>query len=132
ADGFSDKEITVAESFRDQALIAIDNVRLFNETQEALARQTATSDVLQVINESPTNVQPVFDIIAERAAALTNARYCLVTRLDGDMVQLVALHGVSEAGAEALRAPWPQSLHESTAIAARAIRERQVINVADL
>ena len=71
------------KTFADQAVIAIENVRLFNETKDALARQTATSDVLQVISESPTDVQPVFDIIAERAAALTGARYCTVTRFDG-------------------------------------------------
>ncbi len=129
---FADKEVDLLQTFARQAVIAIENVRLFNETQEALARQTATSDVLQVISESPTDVQPVFDIIAERAAALTNARYCLVTRLDGDMMQLVALHGVNEAGSAALRAAWPQHLQQSTAIAARAIRERRVINVADL
>ena len=113
-------------------MIAIENARLFNETQEALARQTATSDVLQVISESPTDVQPVFDIIAERAAALTDARYCLVTRLDGERCSWRALHGVNEAGTEALRASWPQRLRESTSIAARAIRERRVVNVADL
>ena len=122
----------VLQTFADQAVIAIENVRLFNETKEALARQTATSDVLQVISESPTNVQPVFDIIAERAAALTAARYCLVTRLDGDMLQLVTLHGVNEAGTAALRAAWPQPLQQSTSIAARAIRERRIVNVADL
>jgi len=132
AGAFSAAEIGLAKSFVDQALIAIENTRLFNETQEALSRQTATSDVLRVINESPTDVQPVFDIIAERAASLTNARYCLVTRLDGDMLQLVALHGVKESGGAALRAAWPQRLNESTAISARAIRERTVVNVADL
>ena len=90
---FADSEVELLRTFASQAVIAIENVRLFNETQEALARQTATSDVLQVISESPTDVQPVFDTIAERAAALTNSRYCLVTRLDGDLLQLVALHG---------------------------------------
>ena len=129
---FTDKELALLQTFADQAVIAIQNARLFNETQEALARQTATSDVLQVISESPTDVQPVFDIIAERAASLTNARYCLVTRLDGDWLRLVALHGINEAGQEALRAAWPQPARDSTSIAARAIRQRDVVNVADL
>jgi GAF domain-containing protein/CheY-like chemotaxis protein len=129
---FSDKELTLLRTFADQAVIAIQNARLFHETQEALARQTATSDVLQVISQSPTDVQPVFDIIAERAAALTAARYCLVTRLDGEQLQLVSLHGVNEAGSAALRAAWPQRLADSSSIAARAIRTRGVVNVADL
>ncbi len=129
---FSDKELALLQTFADQAVIAIQNARLFHETQEALARQTATSDVLQVISESPTDVQPVFDIIAEQAASLTTARFCLVTRLDGEQLQLVSLHGVSEAGSAALRAAWPQPVASSTSIAARAIRTRDVVNVADL
>ncbi|UCG96467.1 MAG: GAF domain-containing protein [Burkholderiales bacterium] len=129
---FSEKELALLKTFADQAVIAIQNARLFNETQEALARQTATSDVLQVISESPTDVQPVFDIIAERAASLTAARYCLVFRLDGEQLQLMALHGVNEVGSAALRAAWPQPLHGSTSIAAKAMRQRSVVNVADL
>ena len=129
---FVPAEIALVQTFADQAVIAIENARLFNETQESLARQTATSDVLRVISESPTDVQPVFDIIAERAAALTAARYCLVTRLDGDMLQLASLYGVDEAGQAALRAAWPQRLQDSTSIAARALRRRDVVNVADL
>ncbi len=132
ATGFSEVEIAQMKTFADQAVIAIQNARMFNETQESLARQTATSDVLQVISESPTDVQPVFEIIAERAAALTAARYCLVTRLDGDQLHLVSLHGVNAAGTSALRAAWPQNLMTSTAISARAIRQRGVVNVADL
>ncbi len=129
---YNAKEITLLRAFVDQAAIAIQNVRLFNETKEALARQTATSDVLRVISESPTDVQPVFDIIAERAASLTAARYCLVTRLDGEQLRLASLHGVNAAGTTALRAAWPQRLADSTSIAARAIRQRSVVNVADL
>jgi GAF domain-containing protein/DNA-binding response OmpR family regulator len=129
---FSDKELALLQTFADQAVIAIQNARLFHETQEALARQTATSDVLQVISESPTDVQPVFDIIAEQAASLTAARFCLVTRLDGEKLQLVSLHGVNDAGTAALRDAWPQPVASSTSIAARAIRTRSVVNVADL
>ncbi len=129
---FGDKELMLLRTFADQAVIAIQNARLFNETKAALDRQTATAEVLRVISESPTDVQPVFDIIAERAAALTAARYCLVTRVEGEQVHLVSLHGVNDAGTAALRAAWPQRLSDSTAISARAIRERDVVNVADL
>ncbi|HQR11119.1 MAG TPA: GAF domain-containing protein [Casimicrobiaceae bacterium] len=129
---FADNEVELLRTFAAQAVIAIENVRLFNETKEALSYQTATSDVLQVISESPTDVQPVFDIIAERAAALTRARFCTVTRLDGEQAQLVALHGVGDEGTAALRAVWPQNVRESTSIAARAIRERRIFNIADL
>jgi GAF domain-containing protein len=90
---FSDTQIKLLETFASQAVIAIENVRLFNETKEALEQQTATSKILGVIASSPTDIQPVLDAIAQTAARLCEATDALIDRVDGDVLRRVAHYG---------------------------------------
>ncbi|HEU0210122.1 MAG TPA: GAF domain-containing protein, partial [Candidatus Udaeobacter sp.] len=98
---FSEKQIKLLETFGDQAVIAIENVRLFNELKEALEQQTATSEILGVIASSPTNVQPVLDVVAENAARLCDATNAQVFRFNGSVLRLVANHGGVPSSTEA-------------------------------
>lgn len=92
---FSDKQIALLQAFAIQAQIAMKNARLMNETREALERQTATAEILKVIAESPDDVQPVFDAIAERARLLCGAQLGSATRFDGEWIHLLSYRGVS-------------------------------------
>jgi signal transduction histidine kinase/putative methionine-R-sulfoxide reductase with GAF domain len=99
---------------------------------EALAQQTATSEILRVISSSPTDVQPVFDIIAERAVNLCDAELSVVTRFDGTMLQIVALYGVTREVLEAVqRSAHPVSV-DSEGISARVLRTRDAVHIADV
>ena len=116
--GFSDKEIGLLRTFADQAVIAIQNARLFNETREALRKvelrtaelsealdyQTAISDVLRVISQSPTDVAPVFEAILDSASRLFGSPVSAVFRFDGRLVHLAATRNwPAEAIADARR-----------------------------
>ena len=107
---FGKSEISLAESFRDQAVIAIENARLFNETREALERQTATADILEVIASSPDNVQPVFQAIADRSNRLIDALSTTVFRLVDGMVHLRAFTPTTPEADAKLQALFPAPL----------------------
>ena len=81
---FTPAQIKLLETFADQAVIAIENVRLFQELKESLEQQTATSEILGVIASSPTDIQPVLDVVAENAARLCEANDAIIYRVDGD------------------------------------------------
>ena len=104
---FTDEQIALLENFASQAVIAIENARLFNETREALERQTATADILKVIASSPSDVQPVFDAIAGRANRLVGGHATSVVRIVGDVLELAAHTHLSDEVDATLRAAFP-------------------------
>jgi signal transduction histidine kinase len=115
-----------------------ENVRLFQELEsrndeltEALEHQTATGEILRVISGSPTDVQPVFDTIAQSGVRLCEAQFCFVFRFDGQLLHFVAHRGVSAEGVEAVRRAYPMAPNRGTA-AARAVLDRSVVQISDV
>src|SRR5262245_19835344 len=135
---FSDKQIALVETFADQAVIAIENARLFEaeqaskrELQDSLEYQTATSEVLNVISRSPTDVQPVFDTIARSALNLCAGTFSSVLRFDGRLIHFVAAHGMTSAGFEALRSTYPLPPGRAGATT-RAIETGALVEIPDI
>jgi PAS domain S-box-containing protein len=135
---FSERQITLLQTFADQAVIAVENVRLLNELKarnddlsETLAQQTATSDILRVISSSPTDIQPVFDTIAQSAARLCEAELCFVYRFTGERLHFVAQHGLTPDGVEAIRRAWPRPPDRGSA-AGRSVLNAAVEHIPDV
>ena len=124
---FSEKQIALLKTFADQAVIAIENVRLFNEIKEALEQQTATSEILGVIASSPTNVQPVLDVVAESAARLCDATDAHIMRVDDSRLRLVAAYGPIPRPSREESIPLSRAV-----VPARAIIDRQTLHLHDL
>jgi GAF domain-containing protein/CheY-like chemotaxis protein len=140
---FTEKQISLLQTFASQAVIAIENVRLFNEIQtrnreisEALEQQTATSEILRVIARSPTDIQPVLDVIAHNARKLCDANQSAVYRKDGQMVYEMAVSDLSadmlEATQELSRESYPAPLERNSTLSARAIIDGMVVHIPDL
>ena len=111
---FSEKEMALLKTFADQAVIAIQNARLFNETQESLERQTATGEILKVIASSPTDVQPVFEAIGRSAMKLVDGFSATVARVIDGQIHLAFNTSTSPDGDEALKRFFPMPVADAT------------------
>jgi GAF domain-containing protein len=135
---FTQKQIKLLETFADQAVIAIENVRLFKELQdrnaelrEALEHQTATSDILRVIATASTDVAPVFEAICDAAVRLFDAYGGTICRFDGTLVHLAAIKSPNPDADERARRHGYPCAPESGRITARAILAKDVVQIPD-
>src|SRR5262249_34728840 len=130
---FDEKHIELVRTFADQAVIAIENVRLFDEVQartrelsESLEQQTATSEVLRVISSTPGALEPVFQAMLENATRICAAKFGVLYRAEGDALRAVAMHGAPPAyAAERQRSPMVRPDPETSF--GRAIRTKQPV-----
>jgi signal transduction histidine kinase len=135
---FPESLIGLLQTFADQAVIAIENVRLFMELEarnreltESLEQQTATSEILRAISASPTDTRPVFDTIAQHAVRVCDGRHCAVFQFDGTLIHFVAHYGQSSEALEEFQRAFPLTPDADT-LAARSIRDGVVLHRPDL
>ncbi len=126
---FADEVVELLQTFARQAVIAIENTRLFNETQEALARQTASADILRVISSSPTDVRPVFTAIVEAAVRLLACDFALVLRSNGNTYSPVA--GATPVGPMADMGPANLPIDPDHNFPSRAIVSKSMLHLPD-
>src|SRR5262249_50480462 len=135
---FTHRQIELATTFADQAVIAIENVGLLEDVQarteeltEALEHQTATSEVLNVISRSPTDAQPVFDAIVQSAARLCEAIFSVVWLHDGELLKVAATQNFTPEVLNKLFKTYPARPDRSTA-AGRAVLDGKIVHLSDL
>jgi signal transduction histidine kinase/DNA-binding response OmpR family regulator len=128
---FTDKQIELVKNFAHQAVIAIENVRLFNELRESLQQQTATAEVLSVISSSPGELKPVFEAMLANAVRICNASFGNLLLYDGKAFRHVALHNAPQAWADAQQRD-PIAPRGSAHFLYRVADTKQVVHVDDI
>jgi len=129
--GFTDDEVALLKTFADQAVIAIENVRLFTELEGRNRDLTATSEILRVISSSPTDVQPVFDTIVRSAVTLCDGLFSSLLQFDGELIHQVAQHNYTPEALQAVHGVYPVRPTRAL-LNGRAILERAVVHIPDI
>src|SRR5215475_11253130 len=127
---FSEQQISLLKVFADQAVIAIENTRLFDETKQALERQTATANILQIISNSPADVKPVFEAILENACRLCDSQRAAVFRFDGRLLHIVATKNWPVEISAAVPSRWPME-PDSRLASGRVVLTKRVVLLED-
>ena len=134
---FTERQISLLETFADQAVIAIENVRLFDEVQartrelsEALEQQTATLEVLGVISSSPGELEPVFQAMLANAVRICEAKFGTLYLREGDAFRAAALHNAPPAFVEF----WQRGPHRpgASTVLSRVLRTKEVVHISDI
>ncbi len=120
---FSPKEVSLLETFADQAVIALQNTRLFSETRDALERQTATAEILKVIAQSRDDIQPVFDAIVESARRLVNGQNATIQRVLDNQLHLAASIQADELQGLALRQHFPAAIEDALVLQTLSLKQ---------
>ena len=136
---FTDKQIELVRTFADQAVIAIENVRLFQELEgrnrdltESLEQQTATGEILRAISGAQTDAQPVFEAIVRNAVRLCDGFYSVLFAFDGEWLRVRALHNMSPEVLQAFTQRYPMRAEERGGMAALAVVEGRMVRVRDM
>jgi two-component system, NtrC family, sensor kinase len=129
-EAFTERQIEIVKTFADQAVIAIENVRLFKELEARNRDLTATSEILQVIASSPTDVQPVFDTIMRSVVRLCGAKFCVAYRYDGERLHMIAHDNLNPETLASLNARYPQPPSRETATGISTL-ERRIVHIPD-
>jgi signal transduction histidine kinase len=129
---FSERQMQLLSTFADQAVIAIENVRLFNETREALEQQTATSEVLKIISSSPGELEPVFNAMLESATRICEATFGNMFLCDGPIFRSVAVHSKGGHADSWRRNPVIDLRDNAEVPLNRVANTKQVVHIPDL
>jgi len=129
---FNELELEFLVNLSRQAVIAVQNSQLFADITETLEQQRATSKILQVIASSPTDAQPVMEVIAENARRLLNGNYAAVYLVDGNMIDEVATSNLTEKGIQVHAIEYPRPINYESSVSSRAVVDRAVQNIPDI